>query len=53
MCQSRFWCTSCVSSQILSTIVLTENIESIPIAENEGYRFYYDNKRGLAVEFLR
>jgi hypothetical protein len=63
---SCFWCASCLSSQILSTIAETNdfsllkcpscidgNIESIPIAENEGYRFYYDNKRGLTMEFLR
>jgi hypothetical protein len=66
ICQSCFWCASCISSQILSTIAETNdsflikcpsciggNIESIPIAENEGYRFYYDTKRGLTMEFLR
>ena len=66
ICQSCFWCASCLSSQILSTIAETNdfpllkcpscidgNTESIPIAENEGYRFYYDTKRGLTMEFLR
>ena len=28
-------------------------IESIPIAENEGYRFNNDIKRGITMEFLR
>jgi hypothetical protein len=29
------------------------NIESVPIAENENYRFKYDTKRGEVLEFLR
>jgi hypothetical protein len=28
-------------------------IESIPIAENEDYRFDYDIKRGLVIKFFR
>jgi hypothetical protein len=28
-------------------------IESIPIAENENYRFNYDTKRGVTMEFFR
>lgn len=27
--------------------------ESIPISENEGYRFDYDTKRGLVMKFFR
>jgi hypothetical protein len=67
MCQSCFWCASCLSSKILSTIAETDgsssltkcpsciegNIESIPIAENENYRFDYDTRRGLTMEFFR
>jgi hypothetical protein len=67
MCQSCFWCASCLSSKILSAIVETNdsssltkcpscikgNIESIPIAENENYRFDYDTRRGLTMEFFR
>jgi hypothetical protein len=62
ICQSCFWCASCISSQIADTddsslikcpSCIEGNIEYIPIAKNEGYRFYYDNKRGLTMEFLR
>jgi hypothetical protein len=67
ICQSCFWCASCLSSKILSTIAGAEDsaspedcpfcsegsIESIPIAENENYRFDYDTKRGVTMEFFR
>jgi hypothetical protein len=58
ICQSCFWCASCLSSQILSTIAkcpscIEGNMESIPIAENENYRFDYDTRRGLTMEFFR
>jgi hypothetical protein len=67
MCQSCFWCASCLSSKIVSTIAKTDgsssftkcpsciegNMESIPIAENENYRFDYDTRRGLTIEFFR
>jgi hypothetical protein len=67
ICQSCFWCASCVSSKILSIMAAAEdsesfakcpscvegNIESIPIAENENYRFNYDTKRGVTMEFFR
>jgi|SRR5215208_3558280 len=36
-------CPSCVE----------ETVESIPIAENEDYRFDYDVKHGLVMEFFR
>jgi len=67
LCHSCFWCASCLSSKILSIIAASEdspslakcpscnegNIEFIPIAENEEYRFDYDVKRGLTMEFFR
>jgi len=65
ICQSCFWCASCLSSKILSTIAETDgsftkcpsctegNIESTPIAENENYRFDYNAKRGVMMEFFR
>ena len=67
MCQSCFWCASCLSSKIVSTIAKTDgsssltkcpsciegNMESIPIAKNENYRFDYDTRRGLTIEFFR
>ena len=68
ICQSCFWCASCFPSQVLGTIAaaaedstsspkcpscIEGNIESIPIAENENYRFDYNNKRGVVMEFFR
>jgi hypothetical protein len=63
LCQSCFWCASYISPQIPNRItkqVITKcpscivgNIESLPIAENEEYRFGYDTKRGVTMEFLQ
>jgi hypothetical protein len=66
LCQSCFWCASYLSSQTLSRMATAEDsllvkcpsclegsIESIPIAENENYRFAYDTKRGAVMEFFR
>jgi hypothetical protein len=67
LCTSCFWCASCLSSKILSIIAASEdspslakcpscnegNIEFIPIAESEEYRFDYDVKRGVTMEFFR
>jgi hypothetical protein len=63
LCQSCFWCASYISPQIPNRItkqVITKcpscivgNIESLPIAKNEEYRFGYDTKRGVTMEFLR
>jgi hypothetical protein len=51
-----FWCASCFSpdSSFIRCPSCSEgNIESIPIAENENYRFINDKKRGITMEFLR
>jgi hypothetical protein len=63
ICQSCFWCASYISPQIPNRItkqVITKcpscivgNIESLLIAKNEEYRFGYDTKRGVTMEFLR
>ena len=68
ICQACFWCATCVSPQLLrkmtrvteDPVSLTKcpfcvkgNVESIPIAENENYRFNYDTKRGLVMKFFR
>ncbi len=72
ICQSCFWCASCLSSRILITMeagdisaslakcpsciegnIESIPIESIPIAQNENYRFDYNAKRGVTVEFFR
>jgi hypothetical protein len=56
LCPSCFWCASCFSpdSSFIRCPSYSEgNIESIPIAENENYRFINDKKRGITMEFLR
>jgi hypothetical protein len=56
LCSSCFWCASCLSpdsSPAKCPTCIDGNIESIPIAENEEYRFNNDIKRGITMEFLR
>jgi hypothetical protein len=57
LCSSCFWCASCLSPDYPSPAkcptCIDGNIESIPIAENEEYRFNNDIKRGITMEFLR
>jgi hypothetical protein len=67
LCPLCFWCASCLHSQMLGTMTVAKdsdsmvkcpsctegNIESIPIAENEEYKFDYDIKRGVTMEFFR
>jgi hypothetical protein len=67
LCPSCFWCASCLSPQMLSVMAATNgsgsfskcpscvdgDIEFIPIAKNENYRFDYDTKRGVTMEFFR
>jgi len=63
ICQSCLWCASCIFSNVYKgiteqTIVKCPSctrgdIESLPIAQNERYRFHYDTKRGVTMEFLR
>lgn len=35
------------------SLVCWGKIESIPIAENEEYKFDYDTERGVTMEFFR
>jgi hypothetical protein len=67
LCPSCFWCASCLPSQMLRTMAAAKdsaslakcpsciegNIESVPVAENEEYKFDYDIKRGVIMEFFR
>ena len=67
ICPSCFWCASGLSSYMLRTVAAAKdsaslarcpsciegNIESIPVAENEEYKFDYDIKRGVTMEFFR
>jgi hypothetical protein len=54
ICRSCFWCASCLSAESTFTecpSCVEGNIESLPIAENEDYRFNVDLKRGITMEF--
>jgi hypothetical protein len=67
LCPSCFWCASCLPSPMLRTMAAAKgsaslakcpsciegNIESVPVAENEEYKFDYDIKRGVTMEFFR
>jgi hypothetical protein len=61
ICQSCFWCASYISTTLTTSdsISITKcpscikgNIESIPIARNEDYRYEYDTKRGIIMKFF-
>jgi hypothetical protein len=59
LCHSCFWCASYISYQIHNRITkqittkcpscIRGDIESLPIAKNEEYRFSYDTKRGVTM----
>jgi hypothetical protein len=63
ICQSCFWCASYISPPIYRRMTeetiakcpscIRGNVESLPIAQNEKYRFEYDTKRGVSMEFSR
>jgi hypothetical protein len=63
ICPSCFWCASGLSSHMAAAkdsaslarcpSCIEGNIESIPVAENEEYKFDYDIKRGVTMEFFR
>ena len=67
LCPSCFWCASCLPYQMLRTMAVANNsaslakcpsciegnIESVPVVENEEYKFDYDIKRGVTMEFFR
>jgi len=62
ICQSCFWCASYIYTQYYlrnTEKIITkypscnaDNIESIPIAENEKYRFKHDTRRGITMMFF-
>jgi hypothetical protein len=59
ICQSCFWCASYISTTLSTPDSITKcpsciegNIESIPIARNEDYRYEYDTKRGITMKFF-
>ena len=57
ICNSCFWCTSLLSSDArytrfeLCPCCESSMIESMPIAPNDEYSFYNDEKTGVVLEF--
>ena len=58
ICKSCFWCASYFT--IVGDIIISkcqacnsDRVESMPIADNEIYKFDYDPKRGVTLEFSR
>ena len=57
LCESCFWCAS-QSNNCNTSDMITEcpscnatRVESLPISHNEVYKFDYDPKRGVTLEF--
>jgi hypothetical protein len=67
LCPSCFWCASCLPFPMSRTMAAAKysaslakcpsciegNLESVPVAENEEYKFDYDIKRGVTMKFFR
>ena len=65
ICQSCFWCASYINTITAFTvrridapptkcpICIEGNIESMSINKNEVYKFNYDAKHGVVLEFLK
>jgi hypothetical protein len=56
ICNSCFWCASLYSdSKTIKCPVCNSygNLESIPISENESFKFNYHPRTGIVLEFSR
>ena len=57
ICESCFWCASCLSVAKRTVTKCPScsdaRLESMPIADNEIYRFGYDPERGVTLEFSK
>jgi hypothetical protein len=57
ICNSCFWCASLYSDlrRIIKCPLCNSytNLESIPISENESFKFNYDSGKGIELEFSR
>jgi len=55
LCETCFWCASCfrIDERPITTCPYCDSItiEAIPISYNEGYRFQYNAKRGVTLDF--
>jgi hypothetical protein len=56
ICNSCFWCASLYSdSRTIKCPVCNSysNLDSIPISENESFKFNYHSRTGIILEFSR
>ncbi len=56
LCDSCFWCVSCLYiGKIMDRCPACNNdrLESMPICDNEIYKFGYDPKTGVMLEFSK
>ena len=56
ICNSCFWCASLYSDSRTVKCPLCNsysNLESIPISENESFKFDYHSRTGIILEFSR
>ena len=57
ICNSCFWCASLYSDlrRIIKCPLCNSytNLESIPISENESFKFNHDSGKGIELEFSR
>jgi hypothetical protein len=54
ICKSCLWCATCLTNLIIPyTCPLCSNneIESMPVSNNESYRLVYDYIHGMVLEF--
>ena len=54
LCESCFWCASSiylVSMDWICPVCSNSKIESIPIENNEMYKFNYNQRHGVILEF--
>jgi hypothetical protein len=63
ICQSCLWCASSFNNRLSRDddnvnnnkcpFCKIGNLESLPITDNESYKFDYDSKSGVILEFLK
>jgi hypothetical protein len=56
LCPSCYWCASCFSYSEIVTRCPTcdnDNVESMPISNDELYTFSHDGNRGVTLEFSK
>jgi hypothetical protein len=54
ICNSCFWCASLYSDSMTIKCPVCNsysNLESIPISENESFKFNYHSRTGIVLEF--